>query len=246
MYLDSKGYVTTGMGNLIDTVGAANALPWKRANGEEASPSEIARAWNAVKARTDLSQQGGGAFENVTSLRLSDFDIQRLIASKLEQFEGALKGSYPNFENWPADAQMGALSMAWAMGPGYPARFPRFSKAVNQLLPDFELAAVESSMVDPIPRNAMNRALFENAAYVLQKNLDPTRLYYPRILNVSGGGSASGSSGYQTSATPSSRGGMSLAPLALAGLASAAWFTRGKWLPLFQAPMPKAESKNAS
>ena len=39
MYLDIKGFVTTGMGNLIDPVPAALALTWHDADGMRASPA---------------------------------------------------------------------------------------------------------------------------------------------------------------------------------------------------------------
>lgn len=43
MYLDVKNLVTTGMGNLIDPIGAASSLPWvHKSDGSPASPEEIA------------------------------------------------------------------------------------------------------------------------------------------------------------------------------------------------------------
>jgi len=228
MYLDSKGYVTTGMGNLIDSPEAAMALPWHTSSGARASNAEIREAWERVKLRSDLAPTGGGSFAGVTSLRLSERDINETVKAKLEEIERDLLGAYPTLDNWPADAQMGVLSMAWAMGAGFPKRFPKFSHAVNALLPDFELAAVESRMVDPIPRNAVNRTLFENAAYVLQRNLDPSKLYYPNVLVK--GSRTSGSSGGGAPG-PFARSMPLKLPLALVGLAGVAYATRGLWWP---------------
>ena len=83
MYLDVRGLVTTGMGNLIDPISLATALPWQRADGSPASQSEIVAAWQAVKARTDLESGYGQAYAQVTSLRLSKEAINALVLSVL-------------------------------------------------------------------------------------------------------------------------------------------------------------------
>jgi hypothetical protein len=41
MYLDVKGLVTTGLGNLIDSTGDAEQLAWQHADGTPASTDEI-------------------------------------------------------------------------------------------------------------------------------------------------------------------------------------------------------------
>ena len=127
MYLDTRNFVTTGMGNLIEPRSTAEALLWYDQNtGDTASIDEIDDAWDLVKSRTDLSPLGGGAFTNVTSLRLTDSAIDDLIFSKLLEMEKYLerRPHFRDFQNWPADAQLGLLSMSWGMGPAF--NFPRF------------------------------------------------------------------------------------------------------------------------
>jgi GH24 family phage-related lysozyme (muramidase) len=174
MYLDVLGKVTTGMGNLIDSVSAAQALPWMKPDGTKASPNEIGAAWSLVKGRQDMKMKGGSAFEDISDLRLDDAGIQQLIQSKLDNNEAMLIKRYKGYPAWPADAQMGVHSMAWAMGPAF--KFPKFDAAVNKLVPDFAEAAVQSHMNDTgnpglIPRNAANVTLFNNAQYTLDNNL---------------------------------------------------------------------------
>ena len=70
MYLDIKGLVTTGMGNLIDATGSpplrpptdseraashelARQLAWQASDGSSASPDQIDAEWDQIKARLD-------------------------------------------------------------------------------------------------------------------------------------------------------------------------------------------------
>ena len=203
MYLDVKGLVTTGIGNLIDPIGAALSLPWVHTNGAPASQDEIRSAWNAVKARQDMKLRGGGAFAGVTDLRLTDDGIRQLVNDKLRANEAILRKRFPTYDNWPADAQLGLLSMAWAMGPNF--RYPKFEAAVNALVPDFAAAAKESYINDANnpglrPRNVANESLFMAAADTLKNNLDVTAINWSGFDDLMRKGVAAVSSAAQTGA----------------------------------------------
>src|SRR6185369_2729416 len=129
------------------------------------SPGEVADAWTKVHDAQSYAKLGGGNayWAHLTSLRLDHDGIAQLVKSKLAANEEILKKRFPAWESWPADAQLGTLSMAWAMGPNF--NFPRFQAAVTQLIPDFRAAAAESKMGEAgnpglVPRNLANRALF--------------------------------------------------------------------------------------
>ena len=190
MYLDNKGLVTTGVGNLIDASPAANpwtpalSLPWKTADGTRASPNDIVANWKLVKARQDLKMKGGTVFKDVQNLHLDSADIDALVNRKLAQNDKTLSVRFPGYASWPADAQFAALSMAWAMGANF--NYPLFAKAVNALTPNFKVAAEQCYMPDnpqknpnlpPTsnpglrPRNEMNKTLFLNAQAALDKNI---------------------------------------------------------------------------
>jgi GH24 family phage-related lysozyme (muramidase) len=179
MYLDREGYVTTGMGNNVDPISLALGLPWKNADGSAASQAEITSEWQLVKSRTDLEPHGGGAYGAITQLRLTSDDVTTLVGQKLAQIERDMRGMFPGWDGFPADAQMGILSMAWAMGDGEftAAKWPKFTAAANA--GDWDTAAAESQMA-PTPgivaRNAANELLFHNAA---TPGIDPETLYYP-------------------------------------------------------------------
>ncbi len=186
MYLDRHepdGLVTTGVGNLIDPISSAYSLPWKRPNGSLASRDEVTHAWQTIKARQDLKSQGGGIFQGLTDLRLDKEGVEMLFKNKLLQNENILRGRFQGYDFWPADAQMALLSMAWAMGANF--KFPKFTAALNQLVPDFATAAAESHMqgVGIKERNEANRQLFLNAAKALKGGFDIEALYWPRIID---------------------------------------------------------------
>ncbi|HEY7336985.1 MAG TPA: hypothetical protein VH639_18980 [Bryobacteraceae bacterium] len=208
MYLDVKGLVTVGVGNLIDPVALAQALPFRFKNrpgiatpGAAATQDQIATEWQTLKSNPDLGRKGFRACDPVTELELSDDSIGSLILGRLGDNETFLKRQpwFKDFDAWPADAQLGLLSMAWAMGPAGPGDFPHFRAACQSQ--DFNTAAAECKMSEAgiggslIERNKANFALFSNAAAVIagegQGKLQRATLYYPRVLTAADGDLAS-------------------------------------------------------
>lgn len=208
MYLDTLGLVTTGRGNLIDPVTPALALPWQMALpggalGVLATHDQVVGEWMRIKALQSMKMRGGGAFAAVTTLRLSPEAVNNLTWGKLLENEEMLRRSFPNLENWCADAQLALFSMAWAMGAGFAHLFPTFTSQVNgghYLLcagppgdARIDLAARGSSWMrdgDPgqttpnknpglRPRNLANKVLWTNAQY----SQDPEVLWYPTALS---------------------------------------------------------------
>lgn len=182
MYADIKNLVTTGIGNLIDPIELALGLPFQV--GEYAATrAEIETEWNLVKSRTDLTQRGGGAYKAITKLRLTPEGIERLVLSKLDANAAYLTRRFPQFDEWPADAQCGVLSWAWAVGPA--AGYPKFATALVHM--DFDAAAAECHIDDTHnpgvkPRNVANVIMFKNAAVVVERGLPIDRLYFPLDL----------------------------------------------------------------
>lgn len=185
LYLDVKGLVTTAMGNLVDPMIYALPLPFVRPDGWLARRDEIIAAWNAVKARQDLALHGGMAFRNVTTLRLTKEGIAFVVGGKLDENDRYLRTRFgPDYDDWPADAQLAVHSMSWACGPAF--RFPQLEAALR--VRDFVTAAAECTIHPEqgtiVERNRRQRLLFMNAARVLEHGLDPDVLYYPRDLEL--------------------------------------------------------------
>src|SRR5579864_2009540 len=90
MYLDIKGLVTVGVGNLADPIEVAQALPFRFKNrpgidapGSFATPDQIAAEWHTLKNDPSLEIRGFKACEPITRLELSDDSIDALILDRL-------------------------------------------------------------------------------------------------------------------------------------------------------------------
>jgi hypothetical protein len=194
MYLDTKGLVTVGIGNLIDPVGLAMGLPFQfkavnRANapaGRAATRAEIDAEWRALKHHQDRQQliTGGHRLcDAVTNLELGEANRMQLFEDKTAANERQLRAAFNDFDWWPADAQLGLMAMAWGLGAGFPARWPRFSAACQRK--DFDAAAADSKISTwRSERNDASLRLFTNAARVVANpdSYGVTNLYYPRVL----------------------------------------------------------------
>jgi GH24 family phage-related lysozyme (muramidase) len=189
LYADAKGLITTGVGNLVDPVNLALALPWRRPDGELATDAEVIAAWKRVK-RDANPRAGGGTHARLTSIRLEDADVDRLIERKLDEVDAQLARLLPAWESWPADGELALISWAWAAGAA--AKYPKMLAALKRL--DFAAAADEvkvwsiandGTKSEPgtlKDRNRHNRNLLRNAAAVVVGDLDPTVLHWPAVL----------------------------------------------------------------
>lgn len=182
LYADVKGLITAGVGNLADPVSLAQAMPWV-VNGVPVDKAEIARQWHAVKEHAAyLSKRHYKFAANYTTMRLTDEGIDQFVARRLAISEVAIRKHFPGWDSFPADAQLGCLSMAWAVGDGFPAIFKNFTRAANAGDWSGALAACkikESGNPGVVPRNRANRRCFANAAVSVAHGLDAAELYWP-------------------------------------------------------------------
>ncbi|MER5555844.1 peptidoglycan-binding domain-containing protein [Streptomyces sp. NPDC002793] len=194
MYLDQKGWVSTGIGNKIDETVRADSAPtegeraaslalatelgWRDTSGTPATPDQVAADWDAVKSRLDLASQGHRAFEPLTALRLEDGEIDRHVFAKLDQMESFLVGrpEFADFGSWPANAQLATLSMCWALGPAF--RFPTLQGHVQAR--NWSGAADECHFTPDEGtiriRNKLDRSHFLLAGTVEERGLPADRL----------------------------------------------------------------------
>ena len=179
MYCDVLGLVTTAIGNLIDPIQIALPIPFRHADGTFATRNEVAAEWSRIKARQDLKMHGGGAYRAIATLHLDSAGVDLVVSRKLSQMDAYLAIRFPDYEDWPADAQLATLSMSWACGPAF-----HFAALEADLRAgDFASAAThctinESGNPGVIPRNVANRVLYANAARVVGEHLDPYELLW--------------------------------------------------------------------
>ncbi|HEY6341355.1 MAG TPA: hypothetical protein VIY49_07675 [Bryobacteraceae bacterium] len=180
----------------------AQALPFRFKSrpgiaipGALATKDQIAAEWAKLKGNPGVAHDAFTAFDPLTELELSDDAMNSLILTRVTDNESFLKHQpwFKDFDTWPADAQLGLLSMAWAMGPDGPGQFPHFRAACQAM--DFNTAAAQSQMdatQNPglVPRNKANSVLFSNAAMVLageaKGSFQRSVLYYPQALKTGG------------------------------------------------------------
>lgn len=200
LYLDVLGLVTTGMGNLVDPMSAALGLPWRWPDGSLAERHAIEAQWQLLKTNPSLAKQHHRYAKELLEFRfrhaltLSAEDIEKLVNQKLRANEAELLQWFPDWHDWPADAQLAVASMAWAMGPAFAHKFPTFRGLMNG--GDFAKAGtIEKasgrapcdirSTDNPgvVPRNRLNREHLVAAASELAK-LAPDVLHGPRTLTA--------------------------------------------------------------
>ena len=196
-YADVKHLITIGIGNLVDPISTALTLPLVRPDGTDASRDEIAAEWLKVKEaccklkdgtheKWCVAWLGWQSTERITSLRLTPAGVDQVVLGRLDLNDALLLRRFPDFEDWPADAQLATHSMAWACGPAF--NFPRLATALRGL--DFATAAAECHMDERnnhglVPRNIANKRMYRNAARAMAWHLDPEELHWPAELEDS-------------------------------------------------------------
>ena len=139
------------MGTLLMDVNAARKLQWYiKGTRTAASSKEIEESFNKVKIRyKDLKEKGekltdASLYKSTTNIRLTQEGIDQATIKKLDGFDLLWKASLPQWDSFPADAQLALLSIAWAMG--VPATIRQRMKALYEAVVsrDFTKAAEES------------------------------------------------------------------------------------------------------
>lgn len=193
LYQDVLGLVSIGVGILADPLSLCIGLPLVKPDGTMATKSEIAVEWQRIKnlppnGKGQTAAQLGHIYAHpYTTLRLTSEGLRSTLGVKMQLNENLIAKAFPDFGDWPADAQLATHSMAWACGAACWHLWPKLSAALHA--EDFTTAAVECFMPAQDtgnpglrPRNVANRTLYRNAARVALDGMDPDVLYYPRDL----------------------------------------------------------------
>ncbi len=182
---DPRGHVTIGEGNLCP-LGLAVTLPFMWPDGRRATRHEVTAAWLLVDGRQDMRKGGGMAYGKLpgNEIRISKGAIELLVVEKLKETDRTLGHMFPDWEEWPACAQLALISWAWAVGPA--SRYPKMHAALH--VRDF-MKASEECIVNPRrgtieTRNQRNIMLLRNADRVDAYKLDPEFLDWENLVGV--------------------------------------------------------------
>jgi GH24 family phage-related lysozyme (muramidase) len=163
MYLDSRGFVTVGVGNLVSSVDQAKKLPFVNPEtGKTATPKEIETAFTAVSkmAKNRLAAH----YKQNPSIELKDETIKQMAIKRLkEEFVPGLRKIFNGFDGYPDSAKQALVDMAYNLGIAGLKKFKKLVAAAEKM--DWQEAANESHRTScRDARNNWTRERFKKAA----------------------------------------------------------------------------------
>lgn len=194
MYLDINNFVTVAIGQMMPNAEAAvtlnqGQLPFfNKSDGAPAGDDAVRSEYESVKARTDLSGGGAGAFKSVTTLTIEKADAEVLLKAGAEDHlkEALGTGKYPDFGTYPAGVQMAITDLAFNLGvPKFIAQYVSFQAAI--LDRDWGRAKAESGRRDLGRRNTIVAAWFDPPIAAQTFFIFSGGSKAPKILTTDGG-----------------------------------------------------------
>lgn len=165
LYLDSKGYVTVGVGHLISNTGQAQKLSFRTVKNLPATAAEIKADYDAVKKQP--SNRLASFYRKHTRLTLPDTAIDKLTDKHIDSFERELKLVYGEFDNFPSAVRLALFDLIFNLGmANLKNKWPKFNAAIKAK--DWQKAADHSRRSAPVSaeRNEYVKNLLKGAALV--------------------------------------------------------------------------------
>lgn len=163
LYLDSKGYVTIGVGHLLNSAAQAQKLTFRTAINLPATAAEIKADYDAVKKQP--SNRVASFYRKQTKLTLPDTSIDKLTDKHIDSFELELKLIYPGFHKFPSAVKLALFDLIFNLGmSNLKNKWPKFNAAVKAT--DWQKAAEHSRRSPPVSaeRNEYVEKLLKSAA----------------------------------------------------------------------------------
>lgn len=202
MYCDILGLITCAVGNMIDSRAGGypkalvESIHWTLADGSPAPAAVVRADWQTLKADCMRFAKLHWKYAlAATRCRLTEPEIDRIVRERLAINEAAMRKVFAYWDLFPADAQLVVMSMCWAVGTGWPVKFPRFAALMKAM--DWEAAARFDDPSKPkgnwpgkiretgnpgiVPRNLKNRFCLLNAAIVKEAKVRPEHLWWPDV-----------------------------------------------------------------
>ncbi len=123
MYLDTRGYVTVGVGEMLATAARAQALGFVDGNNQPISSDAILADYNRVSALPPAKT--AAFYRSPASAILPHAAIDALLMQHLTFFDGQLSQQFASYSDFPDPAKLGLLDMIYNLGvtglfKGYP------------------------------------------------------------------------------------------------------------------------------
>ena len=164
MYLDSKGFVTVAVGNLLSTAADAQALSFvNRTTGKAATAAEIQTDFDSVKKQT--ADMVASKYKPFAALDMPEAARSTLFDSRIAGFETDLKSAFPDYDSYPIRVKGALMDMIFNLGKsGVTDKFPSFTKAIKAK--DWTEAAKQSNRTAPVSaaRNSAVKQWLEDEA----------------------------------------------------------------------------------
>jgi len=147
MYLDTKGYVTVGVGHMMSSAEEAKKVAFINASSNaQASKKEIEDEFALIKSKPFGAAYPARRFKSSTKLKLTDSTINELTNKHITSFEGELKQIYgaTEFNTHPENVKLALFDMIFNLGmPKLKTGYPKFNKYIKAK--DYKNAALESN-----------------------------------------------------------------------------------------------------
>ena len=163
MYLDSRGFVTIGMGHLIADMTGARKLEFRTAKSLPASAADIKVDYDSVKK---LPPNRPASFYKIhTNLIILNVEIDKLTNQHIVSFEKELRIIYAGFDGFPTEVKLALFDLIFNLGATrLSLRWPTFNAAIK--VKDWQKSADNSGRAPPVSaeRNKYVKDLLEKGA----------------------------------------------------------------------------------
>lgn len=129
LYLDSRGFVTVGVGHMIPDVSQAQKLNFIKADGSAASADDIKDAFEKVKQQPE--NRVASFYKSATALTMTNEEVDRLTDKHIETFHKELQKIYGDFDAYPSNARLALFDMIFNLGmTNLRKRWPKMNACV--------------------------------------------------------------------------------------------------------------------
>jgi GH24 family phage-related lysozyme (muramidase) len=175
-YLDTRRIVTIGIGHAVESRAEWLSLPFDLdpLQSPATSYAYFDLVWSLLHSLSFGPDLAAGWYASKSTLRLTDQAISALFQSDVTKLETYAGGIFSGYDDYGCDAQMGSMSMIFALGPGGIHGFPRCCAAIRA--GDWATAADQCHMQGcSAARNEFTRSCFLAAA-AHQDHLDAVQV----------------------------------------------------------------------